>query len=97
MELPPYMQDLADAGKLASEGWIFLNSFNTEMSYGGTLEGRPPMESGASQNDMDYLHIIDLRERRASGGRGWQDRDHRRDEGHSAGHRQRRGPALLGW
>ncbi len=60
MELPPYMQDLSDAGKLASEGWVFINSFNTEMSYGGTLEGNPPMESGASQNDMDYLHIIDL-------------------------------------
>jgi nitrous-oxide reductase len=61
MELPPYMQDLADAGKLASEGWIFINSFNTEMSYGGTLEGNPPLESGASQNDMDYMHIIDLK------------------------------------
>ncbi|MBW2224565.1 MAG: cytochrome C, partial [Deltaproteobacteria bacterium] len=61
MELPPYMQDLADAGKLASEGWVFINSFNTEMSYGGTLEGNPPMESGASQNDMDYIHIINLK------------------------------------
>jgi len=61
MELPPYMQDLADAGKLASEGWVFINSFNTEMSYGGTLEGNPPMESGASQNDMDYMHIINLK------------------------------------
>ncbi|MDH3729187.1 MAG: nitrous-oxide reductase, partial [Myxococcales bacterium] len=59
MELPPYMQDLADAGKLASEGWVFINSFNTEMAYGGTLEGNPPMESGASQNDMDYMHVID--------------------------------------
>ena len=58
MELPPYMQDLADAGKKASEGWLFVNSFNTEMSYGGVAEGNPPMESGASQNDMDYLHII---------------------------------------
>ncbi|MDA8031998.1 MAG: cytochrome C, partial [Alphaproteobacteria bacterium] len=58
MELPPYMQDLTDAGKKFSDGWVFLNSFNTEMSYGGTLENRPPMESGASQNDMDYLHII---------------------------------------
>ena len=65
MELPPYMQDLADAGKLASEGWVFINSFNTEMAYGGTLEGNPPMESGASQNDMDYLHIIDLKKAEA--------------------------------
>ena len=65
MELPPYMQDLADSGKLGSEGWVFINSFNTEMSYGGTLEGNPPMESGASQNDMDYLHIIDLKKAEA--------------------------------
>jgi nitrous-oxide reductase len=61
LELPPYMQDLADAGKLESDGWVFLNSFNTERSYGGTLEGRPPIESGASQNDMDYMHIINWR------------------------------------
>jgi nitrous-oxide reductase len=61
MELPPYMQDLSDAGKLVSDGWIFINSFNTERYWGGTLEGNPPMESGASQNDMDYLHIIDWR------------------------------------
>ena len=61
MELPPYMQDLSDSGKLDSEGWVFINSFNTEMSWGGTLEGNPPMESGASQNDMDYLHVINLK------------------------------------
>lgn len=58
MELPPYTQDLADAGKLDSDGWAFINSFNSEMAVGGTLEGKPPIESGASQNDMDYLHII---------------------------------------
>jgi nitrous-oxide reductase len=61
LELPPYMQDLADAGKLDSDGWAFINSFNTERSYGGNLEGRPPLESGASKNDMDYLHVIDWR------------------------------------
>ncbi|MBW2280576.1 MAG: Sec-dependent nitrous-oxide reductase [Deltaproteobacteria bacterium] len=65
MELPPYMQDLADAGKLVSDGWIFMNSFNTERATGGTLEGEPPLESGASQNDMDYLHIIDWRKAEA--------------------------------
>ncbi len=58
IELPPYTQDLADAGKLVSDGWAFINSFNTEMAIGGTLERKPPIESGASQNDMDYLHII---------------------------------------
>ncbi len=59
IELPPYSQDLSDAGKLVSDGWAFLNSFNTEMSTGGTLQGKPAIESGASQNDMDYLHIVD--------------------------------------
>jgi nitrous-oxide reductase len=58
MELPPYMQDLADAGKLGSDGYIFINSINTERAYGGNLEGNPPLESGVSQNDMDYLHVI---------------------------------------
>lgn len=61
IELPPYSQDLSDAGKLASDGWFFINSFNTERSWGGILDGNPPMESGASQNDMDYLHIINWR------------------------------------
>ena len=61
MELPPYWQDLSDAGKLVSDGWIFLNSFNTEMSTGGVLEGNPPFEAGASQRDMDYLHVIELK------------------------------------
>ncbi len=58
VELPPYMQDIGDAGKLASFGWIFFNSINTELSYGGIKEGKPPLESGASQNDMDYMHIF---------------------------------------
>jgi nitrous-oxide reductase len=61
MELPPYMQDLADAGKLASDGWLFINSFDTERAHGGLAEGQPPLESGASQNDMDYLHVINWR------------------------------------
>jgi len=61
IELPPYTQDLADAGKLSSDGWAFINSFNTEMATGGTLEGKPPIESGASQSDMDFLHIIHWR------------------------------------
>ena len=61
MELPPYWQDLCDAGKKVSEGWVFCNSFNTEMSTGGVEEGNPPFEAGASQRDMDYLHIINLK------------------------------------
>ena len=58
MELPPYTQDLADAGKLDSDGWAFINSFNSEMATGGNMEGKPSVESGSSQNDMDFLHVI---------------------------------------
>ncbi len=61
MEMPPYWQDLCDPGKKVSEGWVFCNSFNTEMSTGGVEEGNPPFEAGASQRDMDYLHIINLK------------------------------------
>ncbi|MEX0825745.1 MAG: Sec-dependent nitrous-oxide reductase [Acidimicrobiia bacterium] len=58
IELPPYNQDLADAGKLASFGWAFINSYNTEMATGGNTEGNPSIETGAIANDFDYLHII---------------------------------------
>ena len=59
IELPPYNQDLADAGKLASEGYAFINSYNVEMAVGGILEGEQPLEQGAITADFDYLHIID--------------------------------------
>ncbi|MDX1393430.1 MAG: Sec-dependent nitrous-oxide reductase [Gemmatimonadota bacterium] len=58
IELPPYWHDLSDAGKGPSHGWMFLNTFNTEMATGGIEDGNPPFEAGASANDMDYLHII---------------------------------------
>lgn len=58
VEFPPYMQDLADAGKLASDGWAFFNSIDTERAYGGNKDGNPSLESGASQNDMDFLHVV---------------------------------------
>jgi nitrous-oxide reductase len=61
IELPPYWQDLFDAGKLASDGWIFGNSINTEMATGGIEKGNPPFEAGVSQRDVDYLHIINLK------------------------------------
>jgi nitrous-oxide reductase len=65
IELPPYMQDLADCGKKGSDGWVFCNSINTERAYGGVLEGKPPLESGSSQNDNDYLHCINWRKAEA--------------------------------
>ncbi len=58
IELPPYNQDLADSGKLTSAGWAFIGSWNTEMATGGDAEGGQPLEAGASQNNFDYLHVI---------------------------------------
>jgi nitrous-oxide reductase len=66
IELPPYWQDLADAGKAASEGWVFQNSFNTEMATGGIEKGNPPFEAGASQRDMDYLHVVNYKSAEAA-------------------------------
>jgi nitrous-oxide reductase len=65
IELPPYWQDLCDAGKGASEGWIFCNSFNTEMATGGVELGNPPFEAGTTKNDVDYLHIMDWKKAEA--------------------------------
>ncbi len=57
IEMPPYMQDLSDAGKEASFGWGFTNSFNSEMYTGGIEKGLPPFEAGTSRNDTDFLHV----------------------------------------
>ncbi|HEY7089697.1 MAG TPA: Sec-dependent nitrous-oxide reductase [Tepidisphaeraceae bacterium] len=65
IELPPYDQDLFDAGKLASDGLLFGNSFNTEVAVGGIEKGQPPLEAGASQRDMDYMHVIDWKKAEA--------------------------------
>ncbi|WP_456416023.1 Sec-dependent nitrous-oxide reductase [Thiolapillus sp.] len=56
-ELPPYSQDLSDAGKGPSMGWGFTNSFCTERYIGGIERGRPPFEAGCSSKDTDFLHI----------------------------------------
>ncbi len=58
VELPPYWNDLADAGKGPSMGWMFSNTLNVEKAIGGTLDGQPPVEAGASQRDMDYMTVI---------------------------------------
>jgi len=61
IELPPYWQDIADCGKLESDGYFFLNSINTELATGGIgdpNEKKPPFEAGVSMNATDYLHII---------------------------------------
>lgn len=59
LELPPYSQDLFDAGKLVSDGLIFGNSFNSEAATGAIEKGEAPLEAAASQRDADYLHVID--------------------------------------
>jgi nitrous-oxide reductase len=59
IELPPYNQDLADMGKLASYGFGFINSFNTELAVGGDLDKKPAVEVGSTKNNFDFLHVID--------------------------------------
>ena len=59
IELPPYWQDLSDAGKLASDGYFFMNSLNTELATGGIQDKKPPFEAGVSRNATDFMHIID--------------------------------------
>ncbi len=59
IELPPYWHDIADVGKLESDGYFFLNSINTELATGGIENKKPPFEAGVSRNATDYLHIID--------------------------------------
>ncbi len=56
-EMPPYSQDLSDAGKGPSYGWGFTNSFCTERYVGGIERGRPPFEAGCSSKDTDFLHV----------------------------------------
>ncbi len=56
-ELPPYSQDLSDAGKGPSYGWGFTNSFCTERYVGGIESGRPPFEAGCSSKDTDFMHV----------------------------------------
>ncbi len=58
VELPPYSQDLSDAGKGPSYGWSFTNSFCSERYVGGIEKGRPPYEAGCSAKDTDFLHVI---------------------------------------
>ncbi|MFV0662635.1 Sec-dependent nitrous-oxide reductase [Denitromonas sp.] len=58
LELPPYSQDLSDAGKGPSEGWSFTNSFCSERYVGGIEKGRPPYEAGCSAKDTDYMHVV---------------------------------------
>lgn len=66
LELPPYWQDLFDAGKLASAGFIFGNCINSELATGGIEKGNPPFEAGTTQAAVDLLHIIDWKKAEAA-------------------------------
>jgi nitrous-oxide reductase len=49
--MPPFDYDLGDAGKLASNGWAFWTSYNTERATG-------KLEVTASQKDRDYIAAV---------------------------------------
>ncbi|ABS24462.1 Sec-dependent nitrous-oxide reductase [Anaeromyxobacter sp. Fw109-5] len=53
--LPPFDWDLGDAGKLVSDGWMFLTCYNSERGTG-------KLEVTASQRDRDYIAAINWRE-----------------------------------
>jgi nitrous-oxide reductase len=52
--MPPFDYDLGDAGKLASDGWMFLSSYNTERATG-------KLEVTSAQKDRDYIAAVDWR------------------------------------
>jgi nitrous-oxide reductase len=62
---PPFDWDLGDSGKVASDGWMFWSSYNTERAIG-------KLEVTASQRDRDYIAAVDWRaaERAAAEGKG---------------------------
>ena len=64
-ELPPYSQDLSDAGKGPSYGWGFTNSFCSERYVGGIERGRPPFEAGCSSKDTDFMHVTNWKKAEA--------------------------------
>jgi nitrous-oxide reductase len=63
--LPPFDYDIGDAGKLASDGWMFWTCYNSERATG-------KLEETASQRDRDYLAAVDWRaaEKAAAEGKG---------------------------
>lgn len=63
--MPPFDFDLGDAGKLASDGWMFWTSYNTERATGR-------LEVTSTQRDRDYIAAVDWRaaEKAAAEGKG---------------------------
>ncbi len=52
--MPPFDYDIGDAGKLVSDGWMFLTAYNAERATGN-------LEVTASQRDRDYIAAVDWR------------------------------------
>ncbi len=50
--MPPFNYDLGDAGKLASDGWMFWTSYNSERATG-------QLEVTSAQRDRDYIAAVD--------------------------------------
>ena len=63
--MPPFDYDLGDAGKKASDGWVFFTSYNTERATG-------KLEVTSTQRDRDYIAMVDWRlaEKAAAEGKG---------------------------
>ncbi len=63
--MPPFNYDIGDAGKVASNGYVFFTSYNTERSTG-------KLEVTSAQRDRDYIAMIDwkLAEKSAAEGKG---------------------------
>lgn len=53
--LPPWSYDLSDAGKKISGDWIVMTTYNTEFATTNN-------EINASQNDRDYIVLINWKE-----------------------------------
>ncbi len=63
--MPPFDYDIGDAGKRASDGWMFLTAYNSERGTG-------KLEVTASQRDRDYIAAVNWREaeKAAAAGQG---------------------------
>jgi nitrous-oxide reductase len=62
---PPFNWDLGDAGKGASEGWMFWTCYNAERATG-------KLEVTSTQRDRDYIAAVDWKaaEKAAAAGQG---------------------------
>jgi nitrous-oxide reductase len=65
IQTPPFDWDLGDAGKNASDGWMFWTCYNSERATG-------KLEVTASQKDRDYIAAVDWKaaEKAAAEGKG---------------------------